>query len=340
MKLHKAAAILSLITALLMSACNSDTDSSVDSTVNSTQTEETTALEIQPGTAESAAPTIEEESYMEKYGTLMADLPPEDIFDTKDGVDYPQFNKYTYYSSTTGRDTRVNVLLPPDYSEENEYPVLYILHGYYDNEDWMTRDVVGLSTMLSNLYAADEAEKMIVVCPYIFCSKELEWCTGMNLENSLCYDNFINELTADLVPFIESNFSVAKGRENTAITGFSMGARESLFIGFQLPDKFGYIGAVAPAPGLVPVEGSADHPGQMQPEEMVFAENAPYLLLISSSDSDGTVGTYPKYYHKLLTINGTEHLWHEIPGTGHDHTSVKPHLCNFCRMIFRNGQQD
>lgn len=63
---------------------------------------------------------------------------------------------------------------------------------------------------------------------------------------------------------------------------------------------------------------------------------SPYLLLISCSDSDGVVGTYPKSYHKTLTINETEHIWNEIPGTGHDHTSVKPHLYNFCRMIFRS----
>lgn len=278
----------------------------------------------------------QEEISMQQYEKIMTELPPEGIFDRQDGVIYPDFQKYTYYSQTAERESRVNVLLPPDYSEDKEYPVLYVLHGYYDNEDWMARDIVGLSEMLSNLYASGEAQEMIVVCPYIFVSKELEWCNGMNLENSLCYDNFINDLTTDLMPFIESTFSVAKGRENTAITGFSMGGRESLFIGFQRPELFGYIGAVAPAPGLTPVPGSADHPGQMQAEEMRFKDNAPYLLLISCSDSDGVVGTYPKSYHKALTINETEHIWNEIPGTGHDHTSVKPHLYNFCRMIFNN----
>ena len=59
----------------------------------------------------------------------------------------------------------------------------------------------------------------------------MAWCTGMDLANCFAYDNFINDLTTDLMPFIEGSFSVAKGRENTAITGFSMGGRESLFIG-------------------------------------------------------------------------------------------------------------
>lgn len=336
-KLQLAAMILTASVAL--TGCSGDTSETEVSTTASVVTDasEQTTLTDAAAADETTETdeTTEEISYMEKYKDIMAVLPPEGAFDRAEESEKPAFTKYTYYSRTAERDSRVNVLLPPDYSEDKEYPVLYVLHGYYDNEDWMARDIVDMSDMLANMYDSGEAEEMIIVCPYIFVSKELAWCTGMNLTNSLCYDEFINDLTTDLMPFIESTFSVAKGRENTAVTGFSMGGRESLFIGFQRPDLFGYVGAVAPAPGLIPVEGSADHPGQMQKEEMCFEENAPYLLLISCSDSDGVVGSYPKSYHKILTMNETEHLWHEIPRTGHDHTSVKPHLYNFCRMIFK-----
>lgn len=328
---------MTLAAVMSIAGCSQQPELTESSASAVSSTEEVPEVSSTPETtvSEPAEEPVEEVSYMEKYKDIIIELPPDGVFDAKDDVTYPEFKKYRYYSNTTERESRVNVLLPPDYSEDKKYPVLYVLHGYYDNEDWMTRDIVGFSEMLSNLYASGEAEEMIVVCPYIFVSKELAWCTGMDLTNSLCYDNFVNDLTTDLMPFIESTFSVATGRENTAITGFSMGGRESLFIGFQLPDRFGYIGAVAPAPGLTPVAGSAAHPGQMQEDELMFSENAPYLLMISSSNTDGVVGTYPKSYHKMLTVNETEHLWHEIPGTGHDHTSVKPHLYNFCRMIFK-----
>lgn len=276
-----------------------------------------------------------EESYMEKYAELVVEKPSQTIYAVWKEVTYSQFEKYTYYSTTAERDTNVNVLLPPGYTEEKEYPVVYILHGYYDNEDWMARPVVNISNMLSNLYENGEAKEMIVVVPYIYCSKDMPYCTGMDLTNSLNYDNFINDLTTDLMPFIENNFSVAKGRENTAITGFSMGGREALFIGFQHPELFGYIGAVCPAQGLTPVANSPAHPGQMQETELVFEDNAAYMLLISAAKNDGVVGSYPSSYHNMLTKNATEHIWHEISGTGHDHSSVKPHLYNFFRLIFR-----
>lgn len=278
-----------------------------------------------------------EETYMEKYGGLLAETPPEEILEKREGAAYPKFGKYTYYSRTTERDTPVNVLLPADYTEEKEYPTLYILHGYYDNQDWMTREAVHLPEMLANLIADGEAKEMIVVLPYIYCSKEMPYCTGMDAQNTLHYDNFINDLTTDLMPFIEENFSVARGRENTAITGFSMGGRESLFIGISRPETFGYIGAVCPAPGLT--RGSGD-PWQLEEDALAFGENAPYLLLISAAAHDGVVGENPARYERLFTRNGVEHLWHEMSATGHDASSVTPHLYNFFRTVFQGGETE
>lgn len=277
----------------------------------------------------------EETSYMDKYKDIIEEMPREGITEKRGDMTYPEFQKLTYYSAAAERDTPVNVLFPTDYSEEKTYPVLYVLHGYYDNENWMARDIVGISAMLTNLCADGEAEEMIVVLPYIYCSKDMPYCTGMDLQNSLNYDNFINDLTTGLMPFIESSFSVAKGRENTAITGFSMGGRESLFIGFSRPELFGYIGAVCPAPGLTPVSGSGMHPGQMEEAEMVFEGNKPFALLISAAKNDGVVGSFPSDYHNVMDMNKTEHIWHVMTSTGHDHTSVTPHLYNFMRLIFK-----
>ncbi len=305
------------------------------------EVQETADKEVK-STAESVETIISEKkediSYAQWCKEILVELAPEKIFIAKDDTEKLSFEKYTYYSSTAERDTNVNVLLPPDYSDSKEYPVLYILHGYFDNENWMTREVVGISTMLQNLYASNEAKEMIVVVPYIFCNKDIPSCTGMNLENSLSYDNFVNDLLADLMPFVESNFSVATGRENTAITGFSMGGRESLFIGLTHPELFGYIGAACPAPGLTPGTDLSQHPGQIEESQLSYGENVPYLTLISGSKKDGVVGAAPTQYHEMLTENGAEHLWHELSATGHDHTSVKPHLYNYVRMIFKGEE--
>jgi glucuronoarabinoxylan endo-1,4-beta-xylanase len=266
---------------------------------------------------------------------LIVEMPPAGYDEKREGVTYPEFKMYSYYSNTAERDTNINVLLPVDYSEDKEYPVLYILHGYYDDETWMARNIVGIPQILTNLQQDGLAEEMIVVLPYIYCSKERKTLTGMDLENSLAYDNFINDLTTDVMPFIESTFSVAKGRENTAITGFSMGGRESLFISCKHPELFAYIGAVCPAPGLVEIPGSPMHPGQILPEEMVYGDYEPKVLLISSSKADGVVTSFPDNYRKIISDNGVAYLSHVLTSTQHDHTSVKPHLYNFFRLLFK-----
>lgn len=272
---------------------------------------------------------------MEQFSDIITELMPEEYEEKRKGTTYSEFGKYTYYSSAAGRETNVIVLLPPNYSESRKYPVLYILHGFYNDETWMARPEVKLSTIYGNLVADGKAEEMIIVLPYMFCDKNMPCCTGMDLANCFAYDNFINDLTTDLMAFTESSFSVAGGRENTAITGFSMGGRESLFIGFRRPDLFGYIGSVCAAPGLVEIPGSPLHPGQMSEKEMTFSENVPYLIFVSSSKADDVVGASPDSYRSIMTANGVEYLSHVMERTGHDHTSVKPHLYNFMKMLFK-----
>ncbi len=267
---------------------------------------------------------------------LITELPCEGYDREREKEEYPCFERYTYFSRTAGRETGVNIMLPVDYDESREYPVVYVLHGFYDDGSWMARPEVALGRILHNLRLDGKAQDMIVVAPYIFCSREMPVCTGMDLENCYAYDNFINDLTTDLMPFIERRFSIKKGRQNTAVTGFSMGGREALFIGFKRPDLFGCIGAVCPAPGLVKIPGSPMHPGQLTESEMRFDKGyEPYSMLISYSLADEVVLHEPEHYHRILENNKVTCLFQVMKETGHDHTSVKPHLYYFFRSVFR-----
>lgn len=256
-------------------------------------------------------------------------------------MNYNDFRKYSYHSSITNRQTNVNVLLPDGYNETTKYPVLYILHGFFCDETWMAQESVGIREMAEKLYTDGEAEKMIIVLPYMFTSKKYERCTVMDLESCEAYDNFIYELTADLMPFVERTFSVRKGRENTALTGFSMGGREALFIGFSRPDLFAYIGAVCAAPRLVEIENSPLHPGQMKKSELIFDTAYPIpKILLSAAVNDPAVGTAPESYHKIMLDNNVPHIWRALHGTGHDESSVKPHLREFLKLIFKESATD
>ncbi len=250
---------------------------------------------------------------------------------------YGEIVKTKYYSTTCEKDRNVIVLLPAGYDESKSYPVMYILHGIFGDETSMIGDGnSGIRIILGNLMNEGLAEEMIVVFPYMYASKTQDVCTAIDTENSLAYDNFVNDLVDDLMPFMAENYSVAEGRENTAIIGFSMGGRESLAIGFAKPELFGYVGAIAPAPGLTPGRDWAmEHYGQYKEEELVFEGTSPYFLMVCSGDRDGTVGTFPKSYHEIMDRNLTEHVWYEIPGSDHGDPAISSGIYNFAVTVFK-----
>lgn len=254
-------------------------------------------------------------------------------------VMYGKMVRTSYYSTTCEKNRNVIVLLPQGYTEEKEYPVLYVLHGIFGDEKSMIGDGnSGLRITVGNMMAEGIAKDMILVFPYMYASKTQDVCTAIDADNIAAYDNFVNDLTNDLMPFLKENYSVAEGRENTAIIGFSMGGRESLAIGFLRPDLFGYVGAIAPAPGLTPgKDWATTHPGQFAEDELKFAEDeeSPYVLMVCCGDKDSVVGTFPQSYHTILSRNEVNHLWWVIPGSDHGDPAITSGIYNFCKAIFK-----
>ena len=177
--------------------------------------------------------------------------------------------------------------------------------------------------MLGNAIAEGAAKEMICVFPDVYSSATQDGVTGMEDNNNRAYDNFINQLKNDLMPEIEKNYSVLTGKDNTAITGFSMGGRESLLIGMQMSDKIGYIGAICPAPGVT---------GSFKWD----SSNEPYFLMITAGSNDQTVGDNPRSYHNSFEKNGVPHIWHYVNGGYHGDNCIRAHLYNFFRIAFQN----
>lgn len=284
---------------------------------------------------------IEEVDYMQEAKDFMDNVEiditmPAEYGKKTDGTEYPAVEKKSYYSTTCEKDRNVNVVLPAGYSEDKEYPVMYILHGIFGDENSMTDSGTNIIVPMQNMMAEGTMPETILVFPYMYASKTQDVCTAIDDENAKAYDNFVNDLADDLMPFIKDNYSVATGRDNTAIIGFSMGGRESLAIGLALPDTFGYVGAIAPAPGLVPGKDWAmEHPGQYAEEDVKFDEVMPRLLMVCAGDRDGTVGTFPKSYHELFDKNGVTHIWYEIPGSDHGNPAIQSGVYNFCKYVFK-----
>lgn len=242
-----------------------------------------------------------------------------------------------YKSNTTNSTRTANVILPDHYTEEKKYPILYLLHGIGgDQMEWLQGEP---DSVVNGLVAKNEAKEMILVLPNVRARQNDVWVPEetYTLEHYKSFDNFINDLRDDLMPFMEANFSVAKGRENTAIAGLSMGGRESLYIGLSMPETFSYIGAFCPAPGLLAYSlNGVTEDGLFTEDTLKISDeyNKKTKIMIVSGDSDTVVSKNPERYHKTLEKNGTEHTYFVQPG-GHDFGVWKVCLEIFAKRVFQ-----
>ena len=266
----------------------------------------------------------------------MFDYHTPDGFDEKNSS-YPSYTltDAVYPSKTTGANRRCHVLLPAGYTTEKCYPVLYLLHGIGGTEDeWLGGNPV---EVVGNLVGKGEAEEMIVVIPNVRAAADDSVPEDVyGPINCSAFDNFINDLRDDLMPFIAANYSIKTGRENTALAGLSMGGRETLFISTRMSDTFGYFGAFSPAPGLLPMAmDPARFPGQIPVDALRPADGAPtpIFFMICYGEQDMIVQFCAAEYHKVLTEHGVEHLFYTMPG-GHDFGVWKNGLYHFARAIF------
>ena len=248
-------------------------------------------------------------------------------------VAYGRKEHFTYESATCGCVRGANILLPADYSEEKEYPVLYFLHGIFGDENSMLSDPNNrIIELVGNLREDGFISDIIVVFPNMYASSDPDLKPGFTQESIAPYDNFINDLVNDLIPYVEANYSVMTDREHRGLIGFSMGGRESLFIGTTRSDLFSCIGAIAPAPGVTPGRDWAmEHPGQMKEEEFVIRQEdfPPEFLMICCGTKDSVVGQFPASYHEILTRNEVEHIWYEVPEADHDSNAIRSGLYNY-----------
>jgi len=273
------------------------------------------------------------DGYMERVVT--SDDCPAQYLTKTEGVTYPTIKKVSYYSSTMGRDREMNVILPAHYSHKKKYPVLYYLHALTGDEDSLLADGIGTDIIPTDLYNEGKAKEMIIVLPDQYVPADgvgvepipsLEYCEG--------YDNFINELINDIMPYIKSHYSIATGRENTAICGFSMGGRNSLYIGYTRSDLFGYVGAFSPAPGVTPGDDMLGHHKGLLTESEFRADVPLIVSFISCGTNDTFIYDFPKSYDEILTKNGQKNIFVDVPGADHDLRACATGYYNFIQTLF------
>ena len=137
------------------------------------------------------------------------------------------------------------VILPDNYSEENQLPVIYLLHGYSDNHE----------TWINNAPKIKEyADKynVIIVCPDANYSS---WYFDSPIDDSIKYETYIS---SELVKSVDRNYNTIDNRNGRAITGLSMGGHGAFYLSFKHQDVWGAAGSISGGVDIVPFPSSWD----------------------------------------------------------------------------------
>jgi acetyl esterase/lipase/enterochelin esterase-like enzyme len=227
-----------------------------------------------------------------------------DFFAQRD-VPHGQVVQVLFPSTLAAQDThwkhggpRALVYLPPQYDGKRRFPVLYLQHGWGEDETaWIRQGHANL--IMDNLIAEGKCEPFIIVMTYGL-TNECRWGHMHEFDWTIIQRVIVD----DLVPYIDSHFRTKARKRYRAMAGLSMGGMETKMTTLARPETFGYYGLLSG--GLYAPEdiksadqvrhiflscGSKENPRQVQ--EAVEALNAagiPATCYIS----DGTA-------HEFLT---------------------------------------
>jgi enterochelin esterase-like enzyme len=142
-------------------------------------------------------------------------------------------------SSLLNRPVKYSIYLPPDYYVSNRrYPVVYLLHGYGDNEtSWVQFGEA--NRIADELIQSGELPPMIIVMPDAGAS----WYINDYQSKVRYEDMFVQEF----IGHIDSMYRTRPQREYRAVSGLSMGGYGSLVLAMHHPDLFSSCAALSAA---------------------------------------------------------------------------------------------
>jgi S-formylglutathione hydrolase FrmB len=143
----------------------------------------------------------------------------------------------TIDSKILGTKVRYTMYLPFDYESSNRfYPVVYLLHGYTDNDmGWIQFGEANL--IADEAIAKRDIPSMIIAMP----DGGSSWYIN-NYDGSVRYEDFF---IREFIPSIESQYRIRAEKRYRGIAGLSMGGFGSLVHSMRHPDMFAACAALS-----------------------------------------------------------------------------------------------
>jgi enterochelin esterase-like enzyme len=262
----------------------------------------------------------------QRWGSAV-ELPARDQdFYTIQNVPHGQLREIYFHSDSTNSERRAFVYTPPGYETNpgQRYPVLYLQHGWGENEyGWGNQGRV--PEIMDNLIAAGQTKPFLIVMTY-----------GMTNDvrfghmNEFSIVPFETVLVKELIPYVDAHFRTLADQPHRAMAGLSMGGMETKTITLRDLDTFSSIGLFS---------GGSIKPADISDLNAFKAANKLVFVGYGSREvADGKTrrGDDPKADCDALEAAGINTHYYVSPNTAHEWLSWRRDLREFAPLLFRD----
>ena len=179
----------------------------------------------------------------------------------------------------------VYVYLPPCYSPANQYPVIFYLHGFAQDE----RTFYMLLPELDRAIASGSMPPTIVIAPDGSVTGRASYLKPASFYINSNAGNFEDYLMRDVWDWAHQNFSIRPGRESHALAGASMGGGAAFDIGMRHRDRVGVVAGIFPPLNLRWLDCKDNYMGKFDPSCWAWREQMHHRREVIASYFGGVV---------------------------------------------------
>jgi enterochelin esterase-like enzyme len=242
------------------------------------------------------------------------------------GVPHGRVQQILFPSPSTGTQRRAFVYTPPGYDQDTQrrYPVLYLQHGWGEDETaWSNQGHANL--IMDNLLAEGRTQPFLIVMTY-------GMTNDVQIGGLASFDitPFETVLLRELIPYVDTNFRTLTDRGHRAMAGLSMGGMETKTITLKHLDVFSHIGLLSG--GSISLDDVNRTPGYREQVKLTFVSYGSKEL----EGGRGARGGNPQGDADALKSAGLHNVFYVSPDTAHEFLTWRRSLHELAPLLFRD----
>jgi enterochelin esterase-like enzyme len=249
-------------------------------------------------------------------------------------VPHGRVQQILFPSKSTNTSRRAFVYTPPDYDKNpsKKYPVLYLQHGWGEDETaWSNQGHANL--IMDNLTAEGKTKPFLIVMTYGMTNDvRIGGMAGFSVAP------FETVLVNELIPYIDANFRTLSDQPHRAMAGLSMGGMETKTITLKHLDIFSHIGLLSG--GTISLDDVKNTPDFAKKVKLVFVSYGSRELGGNQGGGRGGgrggFGGDPKANADALKQASINSVFYVSQDTAHEFQSWRRSLHELAPLLFKD----